>query len=292
MSAPPAVPGPAPETFLSGETGHVAGVRRRLWRGAADRLLDLADRARGPRLDALASAGEVRDVLVLGAYRPSSERLSAAVAELQQTRHRVRLALGSTDPEPAVPLGEHTLLCGLEGGKFQNLNRLLREVGAPRADWVLLVDDDVDLPPRFLDRFLALCEHFHLGLAQPAQSLSSHAAWRVTRRRPLSLVRETRFVEIGPVTAFSGAAAAALMPFPDLRYGWALDLHWGAVAAARGLTLGVADAVAVRHEQQPVAACYPFAGAIEEARRFLADRPHLTATEAQQTLATHRRIAP
>ena len=46
------------------------------------------------------------------------------------------------------------------------------------------MDDDVALPPRFTDRFVALFEHLGLDLAQPAQTWRSHAAWRVTRRRP------------------------------------------------------------------------------------------------------------
>ena len=96
---------------------------------------------------------------------------------------------------------------------------------------------------RFLDRFVAVLEAFGLDLAQPAQTLRSHSAWKVTRRRPASLVRETRFVEIGPVTAFSRRAAAELLPFPELRYGWGLDLHWAAVAGRRGWRLGVVDAL-------------------------------------------------
>ena len=99
-----------------------------------------------------------------------------------------------------------------------------------------------------------VCEAFELDLAQPAQTLRSHSAWKVTRRRPASLVRETRFVEIGPVTAFGRAAAAELLPFPELRYGWGLDLHWAALAAERGWRLGVVDALPVRHEFGLVAA--------------------------------------
>ena len=38
-------------------------------------------------------------------------------------------------------------------------------------------------------------------MAQPAHRLYSHAAWQVTRRRARSAVRETAFVEIGPLTA-------------------------------------------------------------------------------------------
>jgi hypothetical protein len=131
----------------------------------------------------------------------------------------------------------------LTGGKFENLNRVLEAAGAstagaPAPDWTIAIDDDVRLPRAFLDRFVAVCEAFDLDLAQPAQTLRSHSAWKVTRRRPATLVRETRFVEIGPVTAFGRAAAAELVPFPELRYGWGLDLHWAALAAERGWRRG------------------------------------------------------
>ena len=131
---------------------------------------------------------------------------------------------------------------------------------------MIVIDDDVDLPPRFLDRMLALCERLALDLAQPAQTMRSHAAWRVTRRRPWSLARRTQYVEIGPVTLFRRAVAQELMPFPELRFGWGLDNHWGALARERGWRLGVVDALPVRHEFQEVATAYTHAEAIDEAR--------------------------
>src|SRR5438128_2574762 len=85
-----------------------------------------------------------------------------------------------------------------------------------------------------LRRLVAVCERLDLALAQPAQSLASHAGWPITRRRGGSMARETRFVEIGPVTCFRRDAWAALTPFPPLRFGWGLDLHWAALAAERG----------------------------------------------------------
>jgi hypothetical protein len=137
---------------------------------------------------------------------------------------------------------------------------------------------------------VALCERFDLAIAQPAQTLASHAAWRVTRRRARSLLRETRFVEIGPVTIFRRDAAAELMPFPPLRYGWGLDLTWAATAQERGWRLGIADALAVRHDAAPVGHAYSSEAAIEEAREFLSTRPYLSSAAAQETLVTHRRL--
>jgi hypothetical protein len=280
---------PRPEDFLSGETGHVAGTKHTLLRTAGDAALDFRTRRKMRSLDRLSNDTPRRTVLALSVYRPNSRQIERAISELQTARHELHLALGST--AAALPgLAVNTVATNLAGGKFQNLNALLETTGGQSFDWVLVVDDDVDLPHRFLDRFIALCEHFDLELAQPAQTLMSHAAWRVTRRHAGSLVRETRFVEIGPVTAFGGQATAAFTPFPELRYGWGLDLHWAALAQERGWKMGVVDALPIRHETAPVATAYRHEDAIAEAQDFLTGKPFVDAQEAQETLVTHRTV--
>ena len=270
---------------LSGDAGDVTHPWRRVKRALGELAFEAIDRASGVgrRADALARATPTRLVLVAGIYRPGAP---LALDALRSERHEVRFALGATGAaEPA--LAEQTVAERLAGGKFENLNRVL--AGAEPFDWLLVVDDDVRLPERFLDRFLAVCERFELDLAQPAQSQRSHSAWRVTRRRPASLARETRFVEIGPVTGFGRRAAAELLPFPELRFGWGLDLHWAAVAAQRGWRLGVVDATPVRHESAVVGSTYRVEDAQSEAAAFLAGRPHLPAARAGDVLSTHRR---
>jgi len=282
---------PDPATFLSGESGSVGGIRLTVTRTLADAALGAAAALvlTGQRLDRVAAGQPPRRVLVLSIYRPRS-RLPVALAHLRSRRHHVDLLLGST-AEADTLLREDTIATGLGGGKFENLNALLGARAAPvEHDWVLVVDDDVDLPQRFLDRYIALCERLRLDLSQPAQSMRSHAAWRVTRRRPWSLARRTEFVEIGPVTVFSQRVCRELLPFPELRFGWALDNHWGALARRRGWRLGIVDALPVRHETQRVASAYTHEEAIAEARSFLAGRPYLRTEEAQRTLATVRRI--
>jgi hypothetical protein len=153
-----------------------------------------------------------------------------------------------------------------------------------------VVDDDVCLPRNFLDGFIALAEAFEFQLAQPAQTLASHAAWPSARRVPFSIARETNFVEIGPVTAFSRTAAHALLPPPPLRMGWGLDLHWGSVAHEEGWRIGVIDALPVRHEMRPVGGAYSSADATDEAQRFLSDRAYIPASEAGRTLQEHRTV--
>ncbi len=250
---------PAPETFLSGGHGEVGG-RRGAARRAADRLLDLGSRSGLRRIDAFDTPR--REILVAGIHRGSAP-------EVTSDKHELRTRFAAMTPGR---------------GKFENLN----EIVDADADWLVVIDDDVVLPERFLDRFIAICEDVGLDLAQPAQSLASHAAWPVVRRRPFVRARETRFVEIGPVTAFSRQVAQDLLPFPPLRYGWGLDLHWAALAAERGWRLGIVDAVPVRHESAPVGAGYSSEAAIEEAQRFLADRPYLPSSRAGEVLAVHR----
>jgi hypothetical protein len=174
-------------------------------------------------------------------------------------------------------------------GKFENLGALLEAHPPGGYDWLVVLDDDVELPRGFLARFLGLAERFDLRLAQPAHRRCSHAAWRLTRRRAGSLVRETRFVEIGPVTALHRDTFAALLPFPALRMGWGLDAHWAAVAAEHGWRVGIVDAAPIGHRARPAADAYAREQAIAEARDFLADHPYLPAAQSQQTLVVHRR---
>ncbi len=271
-AAGPAAAPAAGDDFLSGESGTVGG-RRDLVRELADRLLDFELQW---RLRAAPAAGARRRVLVLTVARPEHRALvDRAGAELGRTAHELTRAVGG----PGA------------GGKFENVNALLETHPPGGYDWLLIVDDDVVLPRGFLDRFLGLAERFDLRLAQPAHRRRSHAAWRITRRRPGSLVRETRFVEIGPVTALHRDTFAALLPFPALRMGWGLDAHWAALAGRHGWRLGIVDATPIGHRAGPAAAAYARAEAIAEARAFLAEHAYLPAAQSQRTVAVHRRCA-
>lgn len=266
-----------PPPFASGESGIVAGARANVRTRAQDALLDaLRVATLEPwRLHRAArDAPPRRRVLVLGIERSDRANLMApARAELLRSRHDVEVA--TTD------VGGR--------GKWENLNLLLADHPAAGRDWLLVIDDDVTLPRGFLDDFLFLAERFDLRLAQPAHRRRSHAAWRVTRRRPASVVRETGFVEIGPISAFHASTFETLLPFPDLKAGWGLDAHWAALAHARGWRTGVVDATPIRHVLRPIADSYRREEAAAEARAYLAGRPHVTAAEAQRTTATHRR---
>jgi hypothetical protein len=261
--------------FLSGDSGQVFGIRATsravLKDAAADALAGI--QRRQPRLRRAAADLPRRQVLVLAIERRDVPNvLAAAGRELLRSRHAVQIARTEAGTR----------------GKFENLNALLAANPPTAKDWLLVLDDDVALPSGFLDAFLFLAERFDLRLAQPAHRHRSHAAWRVTRRGFATVVRETAFVEIGPLTAFHASTFSTLLPFPSLKFGWGLDSHWSALARDRGWKLGVVDGTPVRHGLRRIASSYDRGDAVTEARSFLAGRPYTTAAEAQRPLSVHR----
>jgi len=270
-----APPAPGADDFLSGTSGHVFGLKPTTQAIVTDAFCDAVSLARWQpwALRRAARAWPRRSVLVLGIERTDMPNLLASTrSELLRSHHDVRFA--ST--------------AAADRGKFENLNLLLEANPAQGHDWLVVVDDDVELPAGFLDAFIFLAERFGLRLAQPAHRRRSHAAFEITRRRATSVVRETAFVEIGPVFAFSAVTFDVLLPFPPLRVGWGLDTHWSAVAQEHGWPIGVIDATPVRHGLRRIAASYDRQAAVAEAREFLAGRPYTAAREAQRTLAAHR----
>ena len=267
-------PLPPVDDFLSGESGTLS--RLGLVRGMAlDRLADVVTVPQRAALSRRDRARPASRVLALSVARAEYAGAAAAAAqELERSRHHVDVRLAA--PLPGA-------------GKWENLNTALAQTPPDPHDWLLLFDDDVVLPRGFLDAFLAAAERFGFRLAQPAHGYASHAAWRVTRRRPGALARRTRFVEIGPVTALHRATFATLLPFPDLHMGWGLDAHWAAVAGEHGWPVGIVDATPIRHTR-PVGGSYSGERALAEAREFLAARPYVRAHDAQETLATFRAL--
>jgi GT2 family glycosyltransferase len=269
-------PEPAPaDEFVSGQSGYVAGRRAVALAHLADAVADSRAQLTRRRLAADSSRwAPVRHVHVLALERADAPNiLPGALAELQRSRHRVTVARGQAG----------------DRGRFENLNRLA--AASPElagADWLIVLDDDVALPPGFLNNFLFLAERHDLTLAQPAHRRLSHAAWPVTRRRAGSVLRQTAFVEIGPLVAFRQNALVHLLPFPGLRVGWGVDAHWAALANEHAWRVGVIDATAISHALRPVATSYDQSAAMAESRAFLAAHSHITAAQAARTLQTHR----
>jgi hypothetical protein len=153
-------------------------------------------------------------------------------------------------------------------GKFQNINLGLAGLDVNEFDWLLVIDDDVSLPRNFLDKFLYLSESAELKLCQPAHKVHSYISYGVTQRHWNSLVRTTRFVECGPITAFRREMFPLVVPFPELRWAWGNDVAWAELARRHGYRIGIVDGTPIGH-LRPVAGSYSGQEARDEGEAYL-----------------------
>ena len=139
----------------------------------------------------------------------------------------------------------------------------LATVNIDEFEWLLIVDDDIAFSDHMLDRFITLSEMADLSVAQPAHKRSSFATYSITLRKPWSFVRETHFVEIGPLTAFNRRVFSDMIPFPPSRWCYGIDLVWSETARKKKFKMGIVDAAAVRH-LRPVGSGYNISNACAE----------------------------
>jgi hypothetical protein len=221
---------------------------------------------------------------VLCIYRvgnaPHVERLLAPLLPLAPD-----IRLWALD-DVAPPLRQWTMGAG-PGPKFRLLNELLGRGEVAGSSYVIVMDDDVAMVRGELTDLMAWAHAAHVDLTQPAHSRSSYLSHRITRRRRLALVRRTSFVEIGPVFAIGPEGRKWLLPFPDnAGMGWGLELRWRELLG-QGLTMGIVDAVAMRHLVPP-AAGYDASGHRERVNQELAEMGFASIEGIQTALGTWR----
>ena len=145
--------------------------------------------------------------------------------------------------EVVEDLAEITAGCG-PGAKLPLVNEILRRAGG--SEWLVVSDDDVAFERGDVVRLVSFCARAGLDLAQPART-DAFVDHGITTARKLSVARRTSFVEIGPVIAIGPRWRERIVPFPEERgMGWGLELEWHELYR-EGCTLGIVDAVRVRH---------------------------------------------
>jgi GT2 family glycosyltransferase/glycosyltransferase involved in cell wall biosynthesis len=169
--------------------------------------------------------------------------------------------------------------------KYELLNGLLAGEDLAKFEYVVIVDDDIALPDRFLDHFLSLQAKLDLQLAQPARTPNSYIDHPIVRRVDGVLGRQTLFVESGPVVSIHRSAFRLLFPF-DLTspMGWGYENVWAYRLSRNGLRMGIIDACPVDHSLRAPASCYDRAEAEKAQRRLLNSQGHLPLEECCRTL--------
>lgn len=234
--------------------------RKHLWQRRRiaplfDRLFDRRIAPKMRRLRKKAMAMSPRKVLVVSVEDPERPTaLNDIFRGFRQSHHDVTTY--------AVPMGSR--------GKFENINLALQDFQLDQFEWIIITDNDVQIPLNFLDVFLYVAHALELQIAQPAHRCLSYSSFNFNYRRWNSLGRVTHYVEDGPITAFHRNVIPRVLPFPELRWGWATDLAWCAMAAQEKVPIGIVDCTPMEH-MRPVAENYPFEAALSEARAFLAE---------------------
>jgi hypothetical protein len=228
-------------------------------------------------------------VLVVGVVLHGKPNLAPAIVrELQQSQHcevvQRWAALGAA-PDAIDPVMDEVLVVreAVLVPKFVLVNRVLGQEPLDTYAFVMVVDDDIELPSHFVDEFVARVRQYDLALAQPARTEDSYIDHHFVTALHGIQARATRFVEIGPLFCIRHEAFALLLPFDEASpMGWGYDFVWPHVLAERGLAMGIVDAVPVRHVLRAPVSNYTWSGANQEMGAYLARNPHVTRGEAFQ----------
>jgi hypothetical protein len=202
-----------------------------------------------------------------------------------------RVALWALDDQ--VPaLAQHSIGAG-PGLRIELLNRLAASLAAEDR-WLIFSDDDVRVPRGQLTLWLRIAMYAQLDVSQPTHLARSNASWQVGRQRLVDYVRIGRWVESGPLVAFSPTAREAFLPMPEeLGMGWGVEAIW-AKGSDGGMRLGIVDAVGMRHLGQ-IASEYDQSGHEATAVRVLSQMGYASINELQYELGRWwlwRRVPP
>jgi transposase-like protein len=170
--------------------------------------------------------------------------------------------------EGGKPLAEVATELGLSTGQLSTWRTERLAAGSAEALATRRADDDIAVPEGLLDESLYLYREADLKIFMPAHCFRSYTSFEITRPWWNTVARRTHFVECGPLTGFHKDTFERLLPFPSLRWGWGLDVHWSELARREGWNIGIIDSCPIRHLRS-VATTYNDAPARAEALRFL-----------------------
>ena len=224
-------------------------------------------------------------VLVLGIYLADRPNLVRHIVQKlgESMRYRVTQRWAALNGEAPAPHVEKVTYLKLwqRVPKFALLNRLMEGVNVADYDYILLCDDDIQLPEQFLDHLLDRQARYDFALAQPARTHDSYTDHPIVEVVDGLDARRTRFVEIGPVVSLRRDAAALLLPFDETcGMGWGLDLLWPVAMEQAGLRMGIIDATPVAHALRPAAKSYGLEEALAHMHAYLENKPHLSKEQA------------
>lgn len=221
-------------------------------------------------------------VLVVGVYLADKPNYALAITDnlLAATQWHVDCkwaSLGSSPvPDKLSPVTHINFTGNTE--KSVIINRLL-SIAAPITDYefIIVVDDDIVLPPAFLDSFLEIVCRRHYALSQPSRSHSSYIDHFFVAQLHGIESRQTNFVEIGPLFCVHQTAFPVLFPLDEAApMGWGLDFVWPKLLEGKDLMMGIVDKLCIEHSLRKPVSFYDHGDTDARMKQFFHARPHLT----------------
>jgi len=191
--------------------------------------------------------------------------------------------------ESVLPRTEHIVSSSMEKEeKYKILNRIIQEVNLGAYEYLFVIDDDIEIPPHFVDQYLQVVGRRHYALSQPARTHASYIDHFFVSQLLGIESRQTRFVEIGPVTCIHNSAYHLLLPF-DLRapMGWGLDFHWPTILTQHNLKMGIIDQIPIEHSLRKPVTNYNYQDTESGMQSFLEQVPHMNHHEAFTAIETY-----
>lgn len=172
--------------------------------------------------------------------------------------------------------------------KFVLLNKMLTREKLDQYDFIIISDDDISLPPRFLDTYLELVQEHDFALCQPARTADSFIDHHFVTQLGGIKARRTRFVEIGPLVSLRRDVVPILLPFDESAHmGWGYDFVWPYLVEKAGLRIGIVDATPVEHSMRKPVKNYSYEEADTSMHDYLSQNPHLSKREAFRILESY-----
>jgi hypothetical protein len=225
------------------------------------------------------------EVALLVVYRLRFAGLVSALCDAMPLGTRAALwGLDGVDPR----LEAHTVGSG-PGERLQLLNHLHDHLHLDPGAWTVMADDDVVIKRGTPATLVKAGVAFGLDLLQPVHAWNSEVSHRFTRRRALTLVRRTGWVEQGPMAVFGPRARACLLPFrATITWpGWGVEALWS-LEERNGLALGMIDGVTMVHTQIANATRYSWQAAQVQERALLDEAGLDSMKQAQVTRRSWR----
>ncbi len=224
-------------------------------------------------------------VLVVGVYladrENSVEHLMASFAGAKNVDVDQRWGCVFGQPSTDLQRAYTSVVSPLAVSKFEMVNRLIAIAPIVDYDYIIVSDDDIELPAAFVERFIGLQEYCGFGLAQPARTTDSEYSHRITLQVEGIRARQTRFVEIGPLFSMHASVFGYLLPFDEeAPMGWGLDYIWPILSRQNGFKMGVIDEVPVRHALRKPYLNYGLEKYRKLMCKYLEQHEHLSSEEA------------